>query len=113
MSARYPLLLLGLLAWVCPSHGEAHDFWLQPHDYWITAGALTSMTLQVGHGPFRQRSPIPARRIIRMQAIDPSGASMDLRGQLRVGDADADGEFRLTAPGVHILVLQTDDRAQT
>jgi hypothetical protein len=71
------------------------------------------MTLQVGHGPFRQRSPIPARRITRFQAIAPKGAVVDLHAQLRLGLAGEDGDFRLKSPGAYVLVLQTDDRAQT
>jgi uncharacterized GH25 family protein len=105
--------LLGLLACVASSCAEAHDFWLQPNEFWITPERLTAMTLQVGHGPFRQRSPIPARRIIRLQATAPSGTATDLRGNLRLGDPAADVDFRLANPGAYILVLQTDDRAQT
>ena len=91
----------------------AHDFWVQPSEYWITPDALTSMTLQVGHGPFRQRSPIPARRITRFQALAPEGGLVDLREQLRLGLPEEDGDFRLNTPGTYVLVLQTDDRAQT
>jgi uncharacterized GH25 family protein len=113
MKASHIAFLLGLSACVGCSCAEAHDFWLQPNEFWIPPERLTAMTLQVGHGPFRQRSPIPARRIIRLQAVAPSGTATDLRGNLRLGDSVADGDFRLTDPGVHILVLQTDDRAQT
>jgi hypothetical protein len=88
-------------------------FWLQPNDYWISPDALTSMTLQVGHGPFRQRSPIPARRITRFQAIAPKGTVVELHEQLRLGQGAEDGDFRLKSPGAYVLVLQTDDRAQT
>jgi uncharacterized GH25 family protein len=98
----------------CPaSPAAAHDFWVQPSEYWINPEARTSMTLQVGHGPFRQRSPIPARRITRFQAIGPNGAAVDLREQLRLGSAAEEGEFQLGNPGEYILVLQTDDQAQT
>jgi Domain of unknown function (DUF4198) len=71
------------------------------------------MTLQVGHGAFRQRSPILARRIIRFQAIAPNGAVVDLHDQLQLGQPAQDGDFRFTTPGAYFLVLQTDDRAQT
>jgi uncharacterized GH25 family protein len=91
----------------------AHDFWLQPSEYWIAPDSLTSLTLQVGHGPFRQRSPIAARRITRFQAIDPEGAIIDVREQLRLGGTADDGDFRLRNPGAYVLVLQTDDHAQT
>jgi uncharacterized GH25 family protein len=106
-------LLFGLLVCSRASIGEAHDFWLQPSEYWINPDTLDSMTLQVGHGPFRQRSPIPARRITRFQAIAPNGMVVDLHEQLRLGQAAEDGDFRLNPPGAYVLVLQTDDGAQT
>jgi uncharacterized GH25 family protein len=104
-------LMLGFLA--CSSVSHAHDFWLQPSEYWISRDALTPMTLQVGHGPFRQRSPIPARRITRFEAIAPGGTVVDLRDLLHLGQATQDGDFRFTTRGTYVLVLQTDDRAQT
>jgi uncharacterized GH25 family protein len=106
-------LLLGLLVCTRASFIEAHDFWLQPSEYWINPDTLDSMTLQVGHGPFRQRSPIPARRITRFQAIAPNGMAVDLHQRLRLGQGAEDGDFRLNDPGTYVLVLQTDDGAQT
>ena len=112
MNHRSAALLLGLLLCSRAPFVAAHDFWLQPSEYWMSPDALTSMTLQVGHGPFRQRSPIPARRITRFQAIAPEGAVVDLHEQLRLGQAAEDGDFRLKTPGAYVLVLQTDDRAR-
>jgi uncharacterized GH25 family protein len=106
-------LLLGLLVCSRASFIEAHDFWLQPSEYWINPDSPDSMTLQVGHGPFRQRSPIPVRRITRFQAIAPNGAAVDLHPRLRLGQGAEDGDFRLSDPGTYVLVLQTDDDAQT
>src|SRR4051812_46278635 len=105
--------MVGLLMCVRASLVSAHDFWLEPRQYWIASDALTSLTLQVGHGPLRQRSPIPARRITRFQAQTPDGALLDLRKQLRLGEAREDGDFQFGQPGTYVLVLQTDDRAQT
>jgi uncharacterized GH25 family protein len=113
LNRRSVALLLGLLVCFSAPLVSAHDFWLQPKKYWIDSDALTTMTLQVGHGPFRQRSPIPARRITRFQALTPEAATVDLRKQLRLGEAAEDGDFRLTRPGTYLLVLQTDYRAQT
>ena len=106
-------LLLGLLVCSWASFIEAHDFWLQPSEYWIEPDTLDSMTLQVGHGPFRQRSPIPLRRITRFQAIAPNGMAVDVHQRLRLGQGAEDGDFRLNDPGTYVLVLQTDDGAQT
>jgi len=106
-------LLLGLLVCSWASFIEAHDFWLQPSEYCVEPDTLDSMTLQVGHGPFRQRSPIPLRRITRFQAIAPDGMAVDLHQRLRLGQGAEDGDFRLNDPGTYVLVLQTDDGAQT
>ena len=107
-------IFVGLVA-LCSSASMAvaHDFWVQPLDYWITAGAATSVTLQVGHGPYRQRSPIPVRRITRFEAIGTANATSDLRNTLHVGEPAEDGNFRLENPGTYLLVLQTDNNAQT
>jgi uncharacterized GH25 family protein len=113
LSPLCPAVLLGLFVCSRAAQVSAHDFWLQPSEYWITPDARTPMTLLVGHGPDRQRSPIPARRITRFQAIAPKGTVVDLHEQLQLGGIADDGDFRLKDPGVYVLVLQTDDRAQT
>jgi uncharacterized GH25 family protein len=113
LNPRYLALLLGLLLHSRAPSVAAHDFWLQPGEYWVSPDALTAMTLQVGHGPFRQRSPIPARRITQFQAIDSDGAVIDRREQLRLGQPEEDGDFRLKQPGTYVLVLQTDNSAQS
>jgi uncharacterized GH25 family protein len=105
--------VFGLLLFARTTLVAAHDFWLQPSEYWITVGAHTSLTLQVGHGPSRQRSPIPARRIVHFEAIAPDGAMTDLHERLELGGSTKDGDFELHEPGTHVLILQTDDRAQT
>ena len=43
-------------AFFCASSAGAHDFWVQPTVFWVQPLAATPMTLQVGHGPSRQRS---------------------------------------------------------
>jgi uncharacterized GH25 family protein len=105
--------LLVLMACFRAPLAEAHDFWLQPDEYWVSPEAVTPMTLQVGHGPFRQRSPIPAHRIVRFQAVAPDAAVTDLHQRLRLGLAAEDGDFQLKRPGTYVLLLQTDDQAQT
>jgi uncharacterized GH25 family protein len=103
------LCLLGLL-W---SPAGAHDFWVQPSEYWLLPGLATPLTLQVGHGPYRQRSPIPLRRITRFSAVTPGGVSLDLRERLHPGAGSEDGSLVLAQPGIYIVVLETDNRAQS
>ena len=91
----------------------AHDFWVQPAEYWLQPGVASSVTLQVGHGPFRQRSPIPISRITRFEAIDPDGVAIDLRSGLHLGGSADDGVLKLSKPGTYVLILDTDNRAQS
>jgi uncharacterized GH25 family protein len=113
MTFRVAAISFGLLLLSRTSAGLAHDFWVEPGEYWVSAGASTSMTLQVGHGPYRERSPIPARRITQFQAIAPDGTKIDLHDRLQLGGVTKDGDFSLHESGTYVLVLQTDDRAQT
>lgn len=111
--SRCASLLVVVLELCCHSSAQAHDFWLQPSEYWLAPPAVTRLTLQVGHGPLRQRSPIPMRRIIRFEAFTPTGTMIDLRGALHLGEASSDGTLQLDAPGTYVLVLGTDNRAQS
>jgi uncharacterized GH25 family protein len=92
---------------------HAHDFWLQPQDFRLDAPATTPFTLQVGHGPYRQRSPIPMRRIEQLDAIAPDGTTRDMRARLRLGGDRDDGDVAFAENGVYVLVLQTDDMAES
>jgi len=105
------LAVSAALSWA--SGARAHDFWVQPDAFWIAAGAVTPITLQVGHGPARQRSPIPLARILRFTATAPDGTVIDLRARMHPGGPGQDGDLRLPAAGPHVLVLQTDDRAES
>jgi len=108
-------LALLAVALAAGTHGAvAHDFWLQPNEFWVRPEATVPITLQVGHGPTRQRSPIRLSRIQRFEAFAPGGgASIDLRGDLALGGSTADGYIQLTTPGTYVLVLQTDNHAQS
>jgi uncharacterized GH25 family protein len=111
---RACIVLTALLAGICGTSAcQAHDFWVQPNDYWLPPDAMMPMTLQVGHGPFRQRSPIQLSRIARFAAISPDGTPIDLRGNLHPGGDVSDGDLRFRTPGAYVLVLETDDRAQS
>jgi uncharacterized GH25 family protein len=110
---RSVLIALAALATsvVATRPAEAHDFWVQPDDYWVAPGVGTSVTLLVGHGPYRQRSPIPARRIMRFEAVGPYGMRKDLRSSLELPGPRDDRKVVLREPGTYLLVLQTDARA--
>ena len=94
------------------SGAAAHDFWIQPSRWRVEQRLPTSLTLQVGHGPYRQRSPIPVSRIVRFDSVGPDGRRSDLRARLHPGGAD-DATVGLAGLGTHLLVLETDNRAES
>jgi uncharacterized GH25 family protein len=104
------VLLSLALSGAC-AHG--HDFWVEPNSYEVAEAAPVGLTLQVGHGPFRQRSPVPMRRIIRFSWVAPDSTIADLRGSLRLGAPDADAQLVFSQPGTFIVALETDNRAQS
>src|SRR5262249_3731147 len=112
-SARRLSLLACLLGFHHASWVGAHDFWVQPREYWLSSSTQAAVTLLVGHGRERQRSPIDQKRILRFDAIAPTGMRIDLLSQLRLGDAGNDGEFPLPGSGTYVLALETDDRAES
>src|SRR5215469_7525608 len=99
--------MLNKAALLCFCYGAsagAHDFWVQPQQYWLQSKGTTSLTLEVGHGPYRQRSPIAPSRIKRFEALSPSQAQQDLRGR---------PEVELEESGTWVLLLETDNRAES
>jgi uncharacterized GH25 family protein len=110
---RYVSLFAFLLGLSGGPSAMAHDFWVQPDYYRLQPQVETPLTLQVGHGPFRQRSPIALSRITRFEAIAPNGTTIDLRERLRMAEATKDGDIQFPNSGTYVLVLETDDRAQS
>jgi hypothetical protein len=107
------LLTAVILQACCATSAVAHDFWMQLGEYWLKPDAVTPILLQVGHGPFRQRSPISLTRIRRFGSITPSGALTDLRGNLHPGGATQDAQIHFENAGTYVLVLETDARAES
>ena len=114
MNTAPRLALLALsLGTLCSPTVLAHDFWLQPREFWMEPQVPMSLTLQVGHAAQRQRSSIRLRRIANSYAIAPDGAKIDLRPSIHPGGDGEDGTLRFDAPGAYVLVLTTDNQAQS
>jgi uncharacterized GH25 family protein len=86
---------------------SAHDFWVQPLNFWIPPNSGVMTTLQVGHGEFRQRWTADAGRVVRFNDIGPGDAVTDHQAELRAGTMNQDHMVAFTAAGTHVLVLQT------
>ena len=101
------LFALSTLAMFVGLPAAAHDFWLQPETFYTDPGRPVAATLQVGHGPARQRSPIPIDRITAFRSNGPDGV-VDQRHNLSLGDPDADAHFTFTTPGAYVVSLETN-----
>ncbi len=100
-------LLSGIAALAAPA--IAHDFWIQPDAFRVAPGRAVPLSLQVGHGPERERSAMPLQRVVRFEAVAPGGRRIDLRSGLTLGGAKADATARFAAPGVYVVALTTDE----
>jgi uncharacterized GH25 family protein len=96
-----------LAASALASAAAAHDFWIQPQNFWLAPLAQTPASIQVGHGPDRQVSPISADRITLFRDIGPRG-TVDLHPALAKGEGTKDFKLSFTAPGTHLVELETN-----
>lgn len=83
----------------------AHEFWLQPASYRVTAGAAVPLPLLVGQNFTGETWPRPTRRVRRFVRFGPSSPadSTDLRPAL-LADSLAP-VLRCPTPGTHLLAL--------
>lgn len=109
MKSRYTVVTALLGGVMFASAAGAHDFWIQPQQYWSQPDASIPITLQVGHGAERQRSQIRSSRISRFVAFAPDGTLHDVRSELHLRGASDDGQLRFDAPGAYVIVLETDN----
>lgn len=84
----------------------AHDFWVQPQSFWISPNSTVITSLQVGHGPDRERWAASADRVSAFYSVGPNGR-VDHRAALRAGSMEQDHVLRLSGAGAHVLALQT------
>jgi len=102
------LVLIGVGA-----RAAAHDFWIQPTRWEVGPRESFQLRLEVGHGPYRQRSPIAVRRVIRFEAVAANGRKFDLRPRLQIGAPEGDANAGFALPGSYLVVLETDNRAES
>ncbi len=95
----------GLLFVAAPA--AAHDFWLQPSRFWTAPSVRVPLTIQVGHGPARQRSPMPAARVTAFQSIGPEGR-LDRSRELHLGQPRSDADLAFASPGTHVVLFSSN-----
>ncbi len=85
----------------------AHDFWLQPRNYWTSPGGTIPMLLLVGHGAARQRSTIPADRFVLFRSAGPNGVRNRISDMTLGSTADAALSF--ATPGTFVVFFSTSN----
>jgi uncharacterized GH25 family protein len=98
---------LATAVFVAAPDARAHDFWIQPDAFAVPIGGVTSMTVWVGHGTFRQVSLIPPDRVTRFFSAGRDG-TVERRADLRLGTADARTPLRFPRPGLQVLGFETN-----
>ena len=88
----------------------AHDFWLQPRDFAVAVNAPVPMTIEVGHGPARQRWSAAIDRIATFAAVGPAGRK-DIHTALQPPGGPADATIGFSQPGAYVVVLETNRAA--
>ena len=86
---------------------SAHDFWLQPRDFAVEVGASDPLTIEVGHGPARQRWSAAIDRVAVFKAVGPTGTK-DIHAALQPPGGAADATLTFSQPGSYIVTLETN-----
>ncbi len=84
----------------------AHDFWLQPSQFWVSPGAAVPMTFLVGHGGVRQRTNIGSDRFNVFRTTGPGGVT-DRKGSLSNSKKGAEASLSFAAPGTYVAYFST------
>lgn len=101
---RIMLSLLAVAALTEPL--EAHDFWLQPQRFQISAGASVPIAILVGHGANRAPWGVKSERVLLLRDIGPRG-TVDHLAALRKRPVAAIPAMRFATPGTHIVALRS------
>lgn len=88
----------------------AHDFWVQPREFAADVNVPIPLTIEVGHGPARQRWSAAIDRIATFAAVG-SGGTKDIRTALLPPGGPADANVSFSQAGTYIVVLETNRAA--
>lgn len=88
----------------CPA--LAHDFWIQPLRFAITAPGPVPMRIFVGHGAARDRWGLGADHVVLFSSMGPDGL-VDRKPSLRLGAPGIDALVPLSRAGTYIFAFQS------
>jgi uncharacterized GH25 family protein len=99
--------MIAVLA-VVATPAAAHDFWIQPLRWQVLPATALPVTVEVGHGSFRENWGGKAERLTMLQDISLNG-KVDLRPIFRQGGQIPHLMWQSQHSGLHILSLVTSD----
>lgn len=105
--------LIALLL-VAPA-GYAHDFWIQPSSFHVTAGGPVSLQFLIGDPDAIEHWETEWRKVVTLQDIGPTGIR-DLLGDLRPLEGTqsdirrADAAFSLIQEGTHVVAFTSNQQ---
>ncbi len=100
-------LALALVAVASANAAAAHDFWLQPRDFATAVDTPDPVTIEVGHGPARQRWSAALDRVATFVAVGSAGTK-DIHDALQPPGGPADATLTFSRPGTYVVVLATN-----
>lgn len=84
----------------------AHDVWLQPRGWQVATGVPLATTVEIGHGPFRQRWGAQADKVAYLSSFGPEG-TIDRRAEFKPSSDDPNLSPVFARAGLHVLVLNS------
>lgn len=103
-SLRTPIGAVAVCALGVPA--LAHDFWLQPAVFALSAPNRVPIVMYVGHGADRGRWGVAPDKVIQFRSLGPDGL-VDRVPNLTMGSPEFDAIVPLTRPGAYVFGLQS------
>ena len=100
-------LAVAVATFLSAQAATAHDFWVQPRDFAADVNVAIPLTIEVGHGPARQRWSAAIDRIATFTAVGGSGTK-DVRSALVPPGGPADATLSFSQAGTYVVVLGTN-----
>lgn len=106
LSRTFAVTCLAATTVLFPIASSAHDFWLAPSTYRLTAPSEVPVSVLMGHPKDRLTWPVDPQRIVALRTVGPDGVR-DQQSGLADYDQDEVLPIGLDAPGLHILTIET------
>jgi uncharacterized GH25 family protein len=98
---------LSFLILLIAGSASAHDLWVQPGAFWLSAPGTVPVSILVGHGKNRENWGIRSDLIVTLRGIAPDGTVTDFKPLIRARSAAPRIPLPFKAPGTHLLAMES------